>query len=159
MRTTYSDGGQHATFAALLRKGAVLGEVSRPEALAFAGLEVVQIPARRRPVLVAETPRPVPLPVIETEPSLFARTPLAEGPTRLTLAGSAMPAKTTLRGREPDAVRAGADGATGDLGFHGPADTISLKNRPEPSSYDFRKQASENRLTRRDSPRSARSPG
>jgi murein L,D-transpeptidase YafK len=96
VRTTYSDGGQHATFVALLRKGAALGEVSRPEALALAGLEVVQIPARRRPVLVAETPRPVPLPVIETEPSLFARTPLAEGPTRLTLAAPPEPAKLLL---------------------------------------------------------------
>ncbi|WP_407519824.1 hypothetical protein [Methylobacterium oryzisoli] len=97
VRTTYADGGQHAVFSALLRKGASLGEVSRPEALAFAGREVVTIPARRRSpaVQVAEAgplaPTFIPLPVIETEPSLFARTPLAEGPTRLSLTVAPQP--------------------------------------------------------------------
>ena len=46
MRTTYSDGGQNPYFAALLRKGAQLGEVSRPEALAYAGIDEVLTPAR-----------------------------------------------------------------------------------------------------------------
>ncbi|HEX8416960.1 MAG TPA: murein L,D-transpeptidase family protein, partial [Methylobacterium sp.] len=54
IRTTYSDGGQHPFWAALAAKGVPLGIVSRPEALAYAGQEVVVIPARRRPVLVAE---------------------------------------------------------------------------------------------------------
>ncbi|KAB1073947.1 L,D-transpeptidase family protein [Methylobacterium planeticum] len=47
VRTTYSDGGQHAFWASLAAKGVSLGEVSRPEALAYAGQEVVVIPARR----------------------------------------------------------------------------------------------------------------
>jgi len=46
VRTTYLDGGQNAMFSALLHKGAHLGEVSRPEALAFAGIDVVLAPAR-----------------------------------------------------------------------------------------------------------------
>jgi hypothetical protein len=41
VRTTYVDGGQHRSFAALLRQGVSLGEVSRPEALAAAGKEIV----------------------------------------------------------------------------------------------------------------------
>ncbi|MDO9426050.1 MAG: murein L,D-transpeptidase family protein [Methylobacterium sp.] len=53
VRTTYSDGGQHAFWAAHAARGGSLGEVSRPEALAYAGLEVVTIPARPR-VVVAE---------------------------------------------------------------------------------------------------------
>jgi murein L,D-transpeptidase YafK len=46
VRTTYSDGGQNPYFAALLRKGAQLGDVSRPEALAYAGIDEVLTPAR-----------------------------------------------------------------------------------------------------------------
>ena len=46
VRTNYSDGGQNPYFAALLRKGAKLGDVSRPEALAYAGIEEVLAPAR-----------------------------------------------------------------------------------------------------------------
>jgi murein L,D-transpeptidase YafK len=46
VRTLYSDGGQNPYFTALLRKGAALGEVSRPEALAYAGIEQVLAPAR-----------------------------------------------------------------------------------------------------------------
>ena len=63
VRTTYSDGGQNAIFAALLKKGASLGTVSRPEALAFAGVDVTLIPAHRhrRPTMVATTsPAPSP---------------------------------------------------------------------------------------------------
>jgi murein L,D-transpeptidase YafK len=48
VRTTYADGGQNAIFAALLSKGARLGEVSRPEALAFAGVDEIIMPARGR---------------------------------------------------------------------------------------------------------------
>ncbi|WP_375408863.1 L,D-transpeptidase family protein [uncultured Methylobacterium sp.] len=54
VRTTYSDGGQHPFWAAVAAKGGSLGIVSRPEALAYAGQEVVVIPARRPPVQVAE---------------------------------------------------------------------------------------------------------
>jgi murein L,D-transpeptidase YafK len=46
IRTTYVDGGQHPSYAALLRRGVSLGEVSRPEALASAGRELVIAPAR-----------------------------------------------------------------------------------------------------------------
>jgi murein L,D-transpeptidase YafK len=46
IRTTYADGGQHPSFTALWRRGVSLGEVSRPEALAYAGLERVITPAR-----------------------------------------------------------------------------------------------------------------
>ena len=49
VRTTYEDGGQHAIFAALLKQGANLGDVSRPEALAFAGRDIVLVPARTKP--------------------------------------------------------------------------------------------------------------
>jgi hypothetical protein len=54
VRTTYSDGAQHPFWAALAAKGTSLGDVSRPEALAYAGQDVIVIPAQRRPILVAE---------------------------------------------------------------------------------------------------------
>ncbi|MBX9932952.1 MAG: murein L,D-transpeptidase [Methylobacterium sp.] len=54
IRTTYSDGGQHPFWAAFAARGGSVGIVSRPEALAYAGQEVVVIPARRAPVQVAE---------------------------------------------------------------------------------------------------------
>jgi murein L,D-transpeptidase YafK len=50
IRTTYADGGQHPSFTALWRRGVSLGEVSRPEALAYAGLERVIAPARATPL-------------------------------------------------------------------------------------------------------------
>ena len=55
VRITYSDGGQNHAFAALTRAGgADLGGVSRPEALASAGREIVLIPEhRKRPTAVA----------------------------------------------------------------------------------------------------------
>jgi len=52
VRTTYSDGGQHAFWAALIGRGVSVGEISRPEALAYAGQEVVVIAARHRPTSV-----------------------------------------------------------------------------------------------------------
>ena len=66
VRTTYSDGGQNAIFAALLKKGANLGTVSRPEALAYAGIDVTLVPARRHPrpvatVIPANPQKPSPL--------------------------------------------------------------------------------------------------
>ncbi|KQT80618.1 murein L,D-transpeptidase family protein [Methylobacterium sp. Leaf466] len=54
VRTTYSDGGQHPFWAAFSARGGAVGMLSRPEALAYAGQEVVVIPARRAPVQVAE---------------------------------------------------------------------------------------------------------
>ncbi|GJD94747.1 L,D-transpeptidase family protein [Methylobacterium iners] len=54
IRTTYSDGGQHPFWAAQASRGVPLGIVSRPEALAYAGQEVVVIPARPRPIMIAE---------------------------------------------------------------------------------------------------------
>jgi murein L,D-transpeptidase YafK len=79
VRTTYADGGQHASFASLLRRGFHLGEVSRPEALAAAGREIVLIPARAKPVLVATLPpaREQAAPASPApELSVFAWTPL-----------------------------------------------------------------------------------
>jgi hypothetical protein len=107
IRTTYADGGQHPTFLALLRQGAYLGEVSRPEALALAGREIVITPARpKRPVCpghpgcptqvadgTGSAPAPVKvwpvaapllaiqgaIPPLSGEPSLFAFAPLDVG--------------------------------------------------------------------------------
>ncbi|MFH6786565.1 MULTISPECIES: L,D-transpeptidase family protein [Methylobacterium] len=96
--TAYAaDGIATASLAPAFIVPAGLGDVSRPEALALAGREVVVVPARRRPappihpIQVAASF--VPLPVIETEPSPFSRLPLAEEPSRLTLAASAEPAR------------------------------------------------------------------
>jgi murein L,D-transpeptidase YafK len=117
IRTTYADGGQHTSFFALLRNGAYLGEVSRPEALAFAGREIVVTPARPKrqacpghpecPTQGAEakgaTPAPVKvwpasallssiqsaIPPLPGEPSVFAFAPLDAGPT--TAAKPALP--------------------------------------------------------------------
>ncbi|CAA9306398.1 MAG: probable exported protein STY0357 [uncultured Microvirga sp.] len=94
IRTTYADGGQHASFRALSRAGAWLGEISRPETLALAGREVIVTPARPKPpTQVAEVkavkswpvapdlgalqgaPKPLP-----DEPSLFVFTALNQSP-------------------------------------------------------------------------------
>src|SRR3954449_6301462 len=107
IRTTYADGGQHPLFIALLRQGAYLGEVSRPEALALAGREIVVIPAHPKqpacpghpgcPTQVADAKgsAPIPpkvwpvapalasiqgaLPPLADEPSVFAFAPLDAG--------------------------------------------------------------------------------
>jgi len=55
IRTTYADGGQHPSFTTLWRRGVPLGEVSRPEALAYAGLERVITPARATRLACLET--------------------------------------------------------------------------------------------------------
>ena len=47
VRTTYSDGGQHAFWAAYTARGGAVGDISRPEALAFAGQEVVVVAGHR----------------------------------------------------------------------------------------------------------------
>ena len=69
--TAYADGGQNAIFAALQRRGANLGVVSRPEALAYAGIDVTLIPARNarhmlapeKLVIVVADWRPDPAPI------------------------------------------------------------------------------------------------
>ncbi len=71
IRTTYADGGQHAIFMAMMKAGANLGDVSRPEALAYAGRDVIVTPARtataaRAPVVamaVAQDAKPAPQPL------------------------------------------------------------------------------------------------
>jgi murein L,D-transpeptidase YafK len=60
IRTTYADGGQNAIFAALAKQGANLGDISRPEALAYAGQELVLIPARRHPRIIQAVATPAP---------------------------------------------------------------------------------------------------
>ncbi|WP_244936525.1 L,D-transpeptidase family protein [Methylobacterium currus] len=96
--TAYATEGTPAAspFAAFIVP-AGLGEVSRPEALAMAGREVVVVPARRRPPApihpIQVAAAVVKLPLIETEPSPFSRLRLAEEPSRLTLAASPEPAR------------------------------------------------------------------
>ncbi len=71
IRTTYSDGGQNAIFAALLRKGADLGTVSRPEALAYAGIDVTVVSARPHP-----RPKPVAVAAVAPPPGQPPGVPL-----------------------------------------------------------------------------------
>ena len=72
IRTTYADGGQHPSFLVLLRQGAYLGQVSRPEALALAGREVVITPARAPQVAQAGGPAASPIKVWPAAPTLEA---------------------------------------------------------------------------------------
>jgi hypothetical protein len=129
VRTTYADGGQHPSFHALFRRGVSLGQVSRPEALAFAGREIVLIPGRRKqPTQLADakpapeaksllqpvawTPHKIrPNPLTAVDPSAFAPTPVSYGPTwpmafQAALPGSARILPTVL-------------GALKDCGFAG----------------------------------------
>jgi murein L,D-transpeptidase YafK len=62
LRITYSDGGQHPAFAALLKQGANLGDVSRPEALAFAGQEVVVVPPKKKQKIELAAAKPIEAP-------------------------------------------------------------------------------------------------
>jgi murein L,D-transpeptidase YafK len=102
VRTTYSDGGQHAVFASLMRRGVPLGEVSRPEALALAGREIILTPARPKRIEVAAKPT-TPPPVLglaqfqpatafasAVEPSLFAVARLGYEADRPVVAGPVM---------------------------------------------------------------------
>ncbi len=109
VRTTYSDGGQNAIFAALLKKGVSLGDVSRPEALAFAGVDVTLVPARhhRRPtpspapplVAAVVAARVVPLPEtiepVALAPQLLRYT-LFKPPAAPTLIAGAMPMRPAV---------------------------------------------------------------
>ncbi len=67
VRTTYADGGQNAIFKALLAKGANLGTVSRPEALAFAGLDVTLVPGHRPPRPRPATKPAAPVVVVQAD--------------------------------------------------------------------------------------------
>jgi murein L,D-transpeptidase YafK len=102
VRTTYADGGQHPVFAALMRKGSgALGLISRPEALAFAGREIVLVKARAKPltqVAVAQALTAPPQSAASApapagaEPSVFAAVALAPAapmPVTLAMTGSA----------------------------------------------------------------------
>ena len=102
IRTTYADGGQHTSFRALAQQGAAsLGLVSRPEALAFAGRELVLTPARPKrpacpgpgcPTQVAEA-KPVPAAAPPAPPRtglrvMFSDRALGAGPVQAALAGT-----------------------------------------------------------------------
>ena len=115
VRTTYADGGQHPSFRALAQRGAAsLGQVSRPDALAFAAREIIVTPARPKrlvqvaeakgaPAQVAKTPQPIAEPAStasilppDTEPSVFAPMPLSSGPMLAVPAGSMIPGSTRI---------------------------------------------------------------
>jgi hypothetical protein len=64
LRITYSDGGQHPAFAALLKQGANIGDVSRPEALAFAGQEVVVVPPKKMKKIELAAAKPIEAPAL-----------------------------------------------------------------------------------------------
>jgi murein L,D-transpeptidase YafK len=63
VKTVFTDGGQHPSFRLIAQQNpASLGMVSRPEALAYAGREVVVVPARKKPLseIIAMLPPPRP---------------------------------------------------------------------------------------------------
>jgi murein L,D-transpeptidase YafK len=82
VRTTYADGGQNAIFAALAKQGADLGDISRPEALAYAGQEVILTPARRHPRIIqaVATPAPARTNITPTEDAAVSRAKEGEQP-------------------------------------------------------------------------------
>ena len=99
LRTTYSDGGQNAIFAALLQKGENLGDVSRPEALAYAGKEVIVVPARKpapKPVMVALAGPALPPGVIADVPHAMTFAPIAGGLPMLATGLAPVPAGAPL---------------------------------------------------------------
>lgn len=107
IRTTYSDGGSHPTFAALARMSSPsLGIVSRPEALAFAGREITVVPARSvpplPPVLVAGL-RPTesaPGRVSGADLSVFAFASLGYGPDEIrTTVAATIPGSARIVGQ------------------------------------------------------------
>jgi hypothetical protein len=71
MRTTYADGGQHRSFAALIRQGASVGLLSRPEALAFAPREIVITLARPVQHVEVASPKPDPAELSVFGPTLL----------------------------------------------------------------------------------------
>jgi murein L,D-transpeptidase YafK len=104
IRTTYEDGGQHASFAALSRKGISLGLLSRPEALDEAGRDIVVIRAKRPVETAAVLPPPRPSEfAAHVEPSLLVTASISPGPAPLaawaTISGAAEILPRTLIGR------------------------------------------------------------
>ena len=107
VRTTYSDGGTHPTFASLaMMSSPALGMVSRPEALAFAGREITVIPARKAPplppVLVAGLrPEVVTAPLATESLSGLVFASLGYGSaTSPTAAAPAIPGSVRILGQE-----------------------------------------------------------
>ena len=93
VRTTYADGGQNAIFAALVRKGTSLGTVSRPEALAYAGIDVTLVQARRHH---RSAPARIEVAVADWRPehAAVAGTPPATSPATLVKAHAVAPPAT-----------------------------------------------------------------
>jgi murein L,D-transpeptidase YafK len=64
VRTTYADGGQHAIFRLLARQGVDLGDISQPQAIAYAGREVPLTPGAAG--AAEDGPAPAAAPVART---------------------------------------------------------------------------------------------
>jgi murein L,D-transpeptidase YafK len=104
IRTTYEDGGQHPSFAALSRKGIALGQLSRPEALEVAGRDVVVIRARKPVTQTASILPPArPSQAVHIDPSLLVSASMSPGQAPLsawpTISGAAEILSGTLVGR------------------------------------------------------------
>jgi murein L,D-transpeptidase YafK len=95
MRTAYADGGMHASFRTLARrKGAALGQVSRPDALAVAGQEIELTPSGA----------PKTKPCESASGSCPAASGDAKGAVRSAKAKQASPSKPAAPVVEPSAV-------------------------------------------------------
>jgi len=95
MRTAYADGGMHASFQTLARrKGAALGQVSRPDALAVAGQEIELTPSGA----------PKTKPCESASGSCPAASGDAKGAVRSAKAKQASPSKPAAPVVEPSAV-------------------------------------------------------
>jgi murein L,D-transpeptidase YafK len=95
MRTAYADGGMHASFRTLARrKGAALGQVSRPDALAVAGQEIELTPSGA----------PKTKPCESASGSCPAASGDAKGAVRSAKAKQASPSKPAAPVMEPSAV-------------------------------------------------------
>ena len=97
IRTTYADGGQHAIFMAMSRADPELGEISRPEALAYAGREIVLTPARVVPRPVGAKAVTSALPTIAQE----APAPALQPFKALSLMRGAAPIRDSALARRP----------------------------------------------------------
>ena len=115
LRTTYSDGGQHAFWAHRIRQGFPVGDISRPEALAYAGQEVVLIPARRKPAPPAAMPETLWAAVIGPGTPYFPRR-VAEWSPHGEAARFAAPA-TRYAQSLPRLLRVALDGEIGPPGL------------------------------------------
>jgi murein L,D-transpeptidase YafK len=108
IRTTYEDGGQHPSFAALSQRGISLGQLSRPEALAEAGRDIVVIRAKRPVTETASIlpPRRPSQVAVHIEPALLVTASMSPGPAPLaawpTISGAAeiLPGSLIFRTRD-----------------------------------------------------------